>query len=172
MYRIFFLLLFSPILLLASPFEEGSPAIAQQEVYQSEYWRVLVDYSPNVPGHLLIVPKRRVRDRHHLTRDEHGDLYDVEQAVYLALQKRMGEGTDNLQLEKNGDKAGTSVSGHFHIHVYPMPEALSFWQQLKLILRIALFPPGQLSDEELAQEVELYKAAFEQAEAALWQEAQ
>lgn len=176
MYRILFLLFLLPAFLYGCPFDEGSEAIARQEVYSGELWRVLVDYRPVLPGHILIIPKRHLRDRSWLTREEHAELYDVEQLVHLALQERMGEGTDNFQMEKNGEKAGMSVPGHFHIHVYPMTHRLSRWELTQLLAQLLLFPAPYLSDEELAEEVALYKHAFEVAHEAAqekrWQKAE
>jgi len=149
------------LFLSASPFEEGGNAVLHQQVYESDHWRVFVDYAPDLPGHLLIVPKRRVNDRYELTREEHSDLYDVEQAVHQALQRHIGDGTHDLQYEKNGYKAGTSVHGHFHIHVYPMPQRLSRWQVGRLLFRLFFFPNSPLPKEELEVQVERYRAAFE-----------
>lgn len=162
MYRIFLLLLF----ISASPFLPESRAVERQQVHESEHWRVLVDLRPKVPGHLLIVPKRQLRDRSCLTRSEHNDLYDVEQLVHLALQHKMGAGTDNIQLEKNGEKGMPSSPGHFHIHVYPMTKAdPTAEDMLRVGKKFFTRHKVDLPDAVLAEEVALYTMAFAIAQA-------
>lgn len=160
---LFLLLLFVPFSLIGGtgcPFDAGSPVIERQMVYETSYWMVLVDQRPVLPGHLLIVSRRHVTDRHQLTFEEHAELYDVERAVHKALQERYGPDTHDLQYEKNGLKAGQSVN-HFHIHVYPMLHRRTSWfAGMRLIWSVVVAKPRRLTDQQMACEVEAYQEAF------------
>lgn len=163
MNRLVFLFLIATLSLFAS--ENNCPfcnpdIISKQQVYESPFWRVLIDFQPTLPGHLLIIPIAHRSNLYELSREEFADLYDVEQKVHRALVNRYGRVIEDLQYEKNGPTL-QSVP-HFHIHVLPVTKDLqSMWQKLLLGAKLFLFPSGKLSQNELEQEKKEYVKAFE-----------
>lgn len=161
--RIFLLILFLSTSLLAEDCPFCRPeVIEKQEVYHSCYWRILIDYQPALPGHLLLVPIAHRLTRHDLTNEENQDLIQIEKIVHKALQGRFGNDIEDLQYEKNGPTL-QSVN-HFHIHVLPItPDQGSLWGRMNLALRLFV-PPTKLEASELAKEKATYQSFFPPSE--------
>jgi len=163
MYKRQFLIL---LLVLLPLFAQGEDCpfcaekIQNQQVYQGNYWRVIVDYKPLLPGHLLIIPMAHRLTIHELTREEHAELFDIEKKVHCALQERYGPAIEDFQYEKNGPTL-QSVN-HLHIHVLPIEKAKmnSWWDKFWFTSRMLVGAPKRLSDEELTHEKQLYQKAF------------
>lgn len=135
-----------------------SKNLERQQLFQGCYWRILLDYQPALPGHLLLVPIAHRLTRHELTLEEHEELYVIENIVHEALKNRFGTSIENLQYEKNGPTL-QSVN-HFHIHVLPIAkEQGSLLGRWRLIW--SLFAPRtKLSESELKAEKKLFIEQF------------
>src|SRR6187200_1048322 len=76
--------------------------IEKQQIYQGNYWRILLDYQPVAQGHLLLVPIQHRLTRHELSYEEHEELYRIEKIAHCIFQHRFGNDIEDLQYEKNG----------------------------------------------------------------------
>lgn len=99
--------------------------------------RVLVPQRPHISpgdgGHLLVVPRRHVRDRSRLTPAE---VLALEYASLVAAQGLTQTlGTDWFNYQENGNWSVENTGAHMHLHVYgrarqavaqPYGEALRF----------------------------------------------
>lgn len=106
--------------------------IPSDTVYEDEMFRAILDLSPAVKGHTLIIPK-----------EHYDDLTDADDAVLgeaLKTARRIGIGMtkalkcDGFNLvQNNGEAAGQTVR-HLHFHVIPRyagGEKIAGWPQLK-----------------------------------------
>lgn len=124
--------------------------IEAQQVFTSDYFRVIADYEPRVKGHLLVIPKRHVMKAHELSEEEWKDLSIVIPQVVKVFAEFLN--TDQyIILEKNGRNAFQRVS-HVHFHMFPIHS--ESWSEI--FDRV----PKQLTPEELAKEVTAYKSYF------------
>ncbi len=125
--------------------------IELQTVYETDHFRVLIDYEPRVKGHLLAVTKRHIAMIDEMTQEEWTDLYQVVPHIARAFTERLG--TDQyVVLEKNGRKAFQDIP-HVHIHFFPIHEEK--WGEVFDII------PRRLSPEEIAAEVAAFKKQFQ-----------
>ncbi|MDB2613805.1 HIT family protein [Chlamydiales bacterium] len=92
--------------------------IENQSVFKTEYFNVLIDYEPNVRGHLLVIPKRHIVKAHELSKKEWEDLSNVIPKIVNVFSKFLH--TDQyIILEKNGPQAFQTVP-HVHFHLIPV----------------------------------------------------
>jgi len=124
--------------------------IEDQQVFESAYFHVLVDYRPRVEGHLLVVPKRHVAMAHELTEQEWQELSAVINKIVQVFKDFLDIG-QYMILEKNGPKAFQEIP---HVHFHLLPVRSQKWRE---IFDVA---PRQLEREELLQEVAAYRNAF------------
>ena len=106
--------------------------IPSDTVYEDEQFRVILDLSPAVKGHALILPKEHFDD---LTAADDETLGSV-----LKLAKRIGKAQlsslkcDGFNVvQNNGEAAGQTVH-HLHMHVIPRyngGEKIVTWPQLE-----------------------------------------
>ena len=109
-----------------------------------------ITFAHQLEGHLLIVPIEHRLSRHELTYDEHAELYKIEKIVRCIFQKRIGEGIEDLQYEKNG--ATLQSVNHFHIHVIPIDKTVSSFVGKMKLAWMLFVPKKALTDEELEKE--------------------
>ncbi len=106
--------------------------IPSDTVYEDEHFRAILDLSPAVKGHTLIIPK-----------EHYNDLLEADDAVIeeaFKLAKRIGAaekkalGCDGINVvQNNGEAAGQTVH-HLHVHVIPRyngGEKIVTWPQLE-----------------------------------------
>ncbi len=103
----------------ACPFEDPG-VLSRQELFQTEYWRVLFNYRQMTPGHCLLIPKRHMQSCHRLTTEEFTDFQVALTKTHALISGRLGTGP-YLLLQKNGREAGQSVP-HVHFHYIPRKE--------------------------------------------------
>lgn len=125
-----------------------SSMIEKQQVHQTRYWRILIDFKPLTPGHLLIVPKAHKKTIHEISEEEHQELYLVTKQIRQALIKRFGNHVEEIIFEKNGLQAGQSIE-HFHRHVLPITTSLTKINQLMLACRLFIYRSRPLAPKEL-----------------------
>jgi histidine triad (HIT) family protein len=125
--------------------------IENQSVFETENFRVLIDYKPRVKGHLLAIPKRHVEKAHELNEDEWRELSLIFPAVFKVFEEFLK--TDQyMVLEKNGPQAYQEIP---HVHFHLIPVHGQHWKEIFDI------PLRQLSPEELKREADLFRAYFQ-----------
>jgi len=90
------------------------------EIYQDEYYKVIMDRYPSAKGHVLIMPKRHVADIYGLNQEEAAALMPLAQKIADIMRDTLGMIGLNL-LQNNGEAAGQVVD-HFHLHLLPRYE--------------------------------------------------
>ena len=95
---------------------EGS--LPSSKVYEDEQAVAFMDIMPVNPGHVLVVPKKHVRELSELDEDTGAHLFRVAMRIEKALRASglQCEGTNLLQ--NNGREAWQEVM-HVHLHVIP-----------------------------------------------------
>lgn len=69
-------------------------------------------------GHVLILPKRHVRDLSRLKKEEKLELYELMESTQKILEKVMQAHGFNIGINI-GKYAGAGFPGHLHIHIVP-----------------------------------------------------
>ncbi|MFJ6841961.1 HIT family protein [Streptomyces griseoluteus] len=118
--------------------------------------RVLVPQRPHISprdgGHLLVVPRRHVRDRSRLTPAEVLGLEYASLVAALGLTQTLG--TEWFNYQENGNWSVENADAHMHLHVYgrarravtqPYGEALRFPTRSEL----PKWEPPKLSEHEV-----------------------
>lgn len=92
------------------------PAI---KVYEDEFTLAFMDIMPQMPGHLLVLPKVEAVTLYQLPDEAAANVLRTIKKVGKALEQAMGvEGSSVFQ--HNGSYAGQTVP-HLHFHVVPGP---------------------------------------------------
>jgi diadenosine tetraphosphate (Ap4A) HIT family hydrolase len=104
--------------------------IDKQQYYEGQLIRVLYNYSPIVPGHSLIIPKRHVSRFEELTIPEATEMILTVNKIQKAFEE-VYHTSDYFMAMQNGKKAGQTVF-HVHLHMIPRKEfnmfdKLSLW---------------------------------------------
>ena len=96
----------------------GQHLISNNQIfYETDLSLALVNIRPVLPGHALIIPRRRVPRFTNLTQDEVSDLWNTARKVGAVLEKHF-QATSLTMTIQDGPEAGQSVS-HVHIHILP-----------------------------------------------------
>ena len=93
-------------------------------VYEDEHAIAFDDINPQAPTHILIVPKKHIRDIHSITRVEReliGHLFFVAQTLG---EKRGLDKSGYRMVINNGRDAGQAV---FHIHLHLLSGRAFTW---------------------------------------------
>lgn len=91
--------------------------IPSMKVYEDEQTMVFMDIAGDVDGHMLVIPKKHVKNMLDCEEEMLAQLMHTVQKVSRHLTESCGYEGVNL-LNASGECAGQSVS-HFHIHVIP-----------------------------------------------------
>merc|ERR1712072_85935 len=78
----------------------------------------LVNQKPVVPGHLLVIPERRVSRMDELTDAELADLWLSAREIGKLAQRHWSDATSLTFAVQDGPEAGQTVD-HVHVHVMP-----------------------------------------------------
>ena len=78
---------------------------------------VLVSPVPLNPGHVLVVPRRHVRDLYALPEELAGPVLAI--AARAAHAAKRAFSADGVALRQHNDRAGGQEVFHFHLHVIP-----------------------------------------------------
>src|SRR5579862_2438691 len=124
--------------------------LKDQNVFEGQYFTVLLDYEPHVLGHLLVIPKRHIVKAHELSKDEWCELADIMPKIVKVFSEFL-KTDDYIILEKNGHNAFQHVP-HVHFHLYPVHSET--WSD------ILDGKQDRLSRENLAQQVTLFRGYF------------
>lgn len=85
------------------------------KIYENEIFSVILDKAPFNEGHLLILPKRHVKELYELNSDELTNLSDVLRDMSKLLQDTFNP--DGITILQNGGIFNDL--SHLHVHVIP-----------------------------------------------------
>jgi len=94
---------------------------ASQVFFETALSVALVNIKPVLPGHVLVISRRRCRRFTELRAEEVADLWLTAQRVGAALERHLGGSALTLAIQDGAD-AGQSVA-HVHVHVLPRRRA-------------------------------------------------
>lgn len=86
-------------------------------LYEDEDFRVILDISPAVKGHAIVIPKEHMPDLLSIEPDTAAKALPVVSKAAAALKAALGCDGINI-LQNNGEAAGQSVF-HLHFHILP-----------------------------------------------------
>jgi diadenosine tetraphosphate (Ap4A) HIT family hydrolase len=109
-------------------------------IYQTKNFEVVVPYVPHITredgGHLIIIPKRKVRDRQEFSQSEAHELIDLSIKLGDAMVKGLiarGIDVGRINYQDNGNWSVNDPSMHLHLYgraksaiVQPYGHALNF----------------------------------------------
>ena len=96
--------------------------IGSDTVYEDECFRAILDLSPAVKGHVLILPKEHFDDLFEADDETIGKALKLAKKLGAAVKKALGCDGINI-VQNNGEAAGQTVH-HLHIHIAQMTAAV------------------------------------------------
>lgn len=87
------------------------------KVYEDDWTVAFMDVAKDVDGHILVIPKKHVKNIFDCDKDTLSMVMDTVKKVSNHLVEKCGYEGVNL-LNANDESAGQSVP-HFHIHIIP-----------------------------------------------------
>lgn len=106
--------------------------IPSDTVYEDDKYRAILDLSPAVKGHTLIIPKNHFDDLLSADEDTLESVLKLAQRIGAAQLKALKCDGFNV-VQNNGEAAGQTVH-HLHVHVIPRYNGggrMVDWEQLK-----------------------------------------
>lgn len=107
--------------------------IPSDTVYEDEHYRAILDLSPAVKGHTLIIPKEHFDDLLSADDETLSTVLKTAQHIGGAMMQALGCDGFNV-LQNNGEAAGQSVR-HLHVHIVPRynggDKIIANWKQLE-----------------------------------------
>lgn len=85
-------------------------------LHESAHAMVIMNKYPYAPGHLMVIPKRHIKDVRDLTRDELPDFFELVQIAISALEKAFKPHGFNIGANL-GKVAGAGEESHLHFHI-------------------------------------------------------
>ncbi|XP_049852614.1 uncharacterized protein LOC126332781 isoform X2 [Schistocerca gregaria] len=143
------------------------PLHPSQLFYKSSYSLAFVNIKPVVPGHVLVIPKRRVRRFYELTKDELFDFSLSCQRVAKALEEYYGVRSMSLVIQ-DGVDAGQTVD-HLHMHIMPRrPNDFKKNDDLYVELERIDADNREQRSESMEKEAMEYRPLFEEGGLLAW----
>lgn len=99
-------------------FCKGSIRDENLVLYENECAFVIMNKYPYNTGHLLVIPRRHVRDLDELTEEEGMALLKITRLSARVLKEKMGAQGLNIGMNL-GKAAGAGIDDHMHIHIVP-----------------------------------------------------
>jgi ATP adenylyltransferase len=87
-------------------------------LHESSHSIVIINKYPYSPGHLMVSPKRHIKDFEGLIKDELSDLIEQVRKSTAALKHALNPHGFNIGANL-GKVAGAGIEDHLHIHVVP-----------------------------------------------------
>lgn len=87
-------------------------------IFKTAYAVVVLNIYPYNNGHMLVSPRRHVKDFTSLRSEEVLDLFSALETARKALQKVLKPDGFNIGVNL-GRAAGAGIPGHLHIHIVP-----------------------------------------------------
>lgn len=94
-----------------------SGEFSSRKIYEDEYTLAFLDISKDVDGHILVVPKKHVKNILDCDTETLNRVFETVKKISNHLVNDCGYDGVNL-LNANDESAGQSVF-HFHIHIIP-----------------------------------------------------
>jgi ATP adenylyltransferase len=85
-------------------------------LHETDHSMTIMNKYPYAPGHLMVVPKRHLKDVRELTRDELVDFFELVQVSISALEKAFKPHGFNIGANL-GKVAGAGEENHLHFHI-------------------------------------------------------
>lgn len=92
-------------------------AVSDLTVYETKHTFVTLNLFPYNSGHLMIIPKRHVKDPRELTKEENIDFIETQNKAITVIEKLYSPSGINLGFNL-GENAGASID-HIHQHLIP-----------------------------------------------------
>jgi len=94
--------------------------IPSEKVFENENFIVIRDVSPQVEGHLLVIPKMHV-----------GNFMELDEGMYEGFLRTVAdvarqEGLENFNLVVNEGRVAGQIVEHLHLHILPRVEGDGF----------------------------------------------
>ena len=91
--------------------------ISSVSLYEDDDFKVIMDISPAVKGHAVLIPKKHISNIFEMDEDTASKVFVVVAKVAKAMKEELKCDGLNI-LQNNGEAAGQTVF-HFHIHFIP-----------------------------------------------------
>ncbi len=114
--------------------------IPTNTLYEDDKFRVILDASPAVKGHCLVLPKEHFANIYEIDEETAGKAAGVAKKMAKKISDTLHCDGLNI-LQNNGEAAGQTV---FHYHVHLIPRYKGDEEEIKLTWRQNTF-----SDEEM-----------------------
>jgi ATP adenylyltransferase len=85
-------------------------------LHESAHAMIIMNKYPYAPGHLMVIPKRHLRDLRELSPEELLDLFEQVRSAITALEKALKPQGFNIGANL-GKVAGAGEENHLHFHV-------------------------------------------------------
>ncbi len=91
--------------------------ISSVSLYEDDDFKVIMDISPAVKGHAVLIPKKHFANLFEMEEETASKVFVVAAKVAKAMKEELKCDGLNL-LQNNGEAAGQTVF-HFHLHLIP-----------------------------------------------------
>ncbi len=99
-------------------FASDAPDEVRHVISETPTVAVILNAYPYATGHVMVMPKRHVRELEELTDEEAEDLWPTLRMTVEVVKRAYSP--DGLNLGVNlGRAAGAGIPGHLHVHVVP-----------------------------------------------------
>ncbi|TDM04152.1 HIT family protein [Macrococcus carouselicus] len=96
---------------------------ADQVLYETLHFKVVMDIDPIQEGHLLLIVKRHVMNYLHLKEEELTDLMNLQRQIIGIFENELDTGVTLVM--NNGRMMDQQT--HFHVHLIPRYQHDGFW---------------------------------------------
>jgi len=135
-----------------------------QVFYRSSLSYGLVNLMPLVPGHVLVIPQRKVERFKDLSSEEVSDLFRSVQEIGKVVEKHYESEALTIAIQ-DGRAAGQSIA-HVHVHVLPRKPG-DFARNDEVYEKLDMDKPRvPRSEEEMASEAAILAQYFMQKDVA------
>ncbi len=90
--------------------------IPSKTLYEDDIVKVFMDINPNSMGHLLIIPKKHIKDLTEMDDETFGYMNSVIKKIYDLLKEKLN--FDGLRIVQNNGII--QEVKHYHIHMIPI----------------------------------------------------
>lgn len=91
--------------------------IPSNTLYEDDDFRVIMDISPAVKGHAIVLPKQHMKDLLTVEKDTAAKALFIVSKAANAIKEALGCDGINI-LQNNGEAAGQTIF-HLHFHILP-----------------------------------------------------
>lgn len=95
--------------------------IPSKTLYEDDIVKVFLDINPNSIGHILIIPKRHIKDLTEMDDETFGYMNSIIKKMHNLLKEKLN--FDGLRIVQNNGIA--QEIKHYHIHMIPCYKSVS-----------------------------------------------